>query len=75
MSWEVLNLKTKLKILRAERNITQEQLAEALGVKQNVVSTWERGTAIPKAKMMQKIEDYFNVPKEDIFFTAFDYYK
>lgn len=71
----MLNLKTKLKILRAERNITQEQLAEALGVKQNVVSTWERGTAIPKAQMMQKIEDYFNVPKEDIFFTAFNYSK
>ena len=71
----MLNLKTKLKILRAERNITQEQLAEALGVKQNVVSTWERGTAIPKAQMMQKIEDYFNVAKEDIFFTAFNYSK
>ncbi|MBB1078924.1 helix-turn-helix transcriptional regulator [Limosilactobacillus sp. STM2_1] len=66
-------MQTKLKILRAEHNMTQEQLAKALGTSQKAISSWEVGTATPKPPMMQKIEDYFGVPKEDIFFTAFNY--
>lgn len=53
--------------------MTQEQLAKALGTSQKAISSWEVGTATPKPPMMQKIEDYFGVPKEDIFFTAFNY--
>ena len=68
-------MKTELKVLRAKKNITQAQLAKVLGVKQNVVSSWERGRSVPRPDMMQRIEDYFNVPKEDIFFTAFNYSK
>lgn len=68
-------MKTELKVLRAEKNITQAQLAKVLGVKQNVISSWERGRSVPRPDMMQRIEDYFNVPKEDIFFTAFNYLK
>ena len=66
-------MQTKLKILRAEHNMTQEQLAKVLGTSQKAISSWEVGTATPKPQMMQKIEDYFDVPKEDIFFTAFNY--
>lgn len=66
-------LATKLKVLRAEHNMTQEDLANVLGTSQKAVSSWEVGTATPKPQMMQKIEDYFHVPKEDIFFTAFNY--
>lgn len=68
-------MKTKLKVLRAERNLTQAQLAEALGTNQATVSAWERGDNTPRPKTMQKISDYFGVKKEDIFFTAFDYSK
>lgn len=68
-------MKTELKVLRAKKNITQAQLAKVLGVKQNVISSWERGRSVPRPDMMQRIEDYFNVPKEDIFFTAFNYLK
>lgn len=66
---------TKLKVLRAEHNLTQAELADILGTNQKVVSTWELGKSVPKPAMMQKIEDYFRVPKEEIFFTAFNYLK
>lgn len=68
-------MKTRLKVLRAEKNLTQAQLAKALGTNQPTVSAWERGDNIPRAPMMQKIADYFGVKKEDIFLTAFHYSK
>lgn len=64
---------TKLKVLRAEHDLTQEELASALGTTQKVISSWETGNATPRPAMMQKVEDYFKVPKEEIFFTAFNY--
>lgn len=64
---------TKLKELRTSRGITQQELADALGTNQKVISSWETGNATPRPAMMQKVEDYFGVPKEDIFFEAFNY--
>lgn len=66
---------TKLKVLRAEHNLTQEDLAKILGSNQKTISSWETGNVTPRPAMMQKIEDYFGVPKEKIFFTAFHYSK
>ena len=65
---------TKLKELRTSRGITQQELADALGTNQKVISSWETGNATSRPAMMQKVEDYFGVPKEDIFFEAFNYY-
>lgn len=65
---------TKLKVLRAEKNLTQAQLAKALGTTQVNVSAWETGRSVPRPPMMQKISDFFGVKKEDIFFTAFNYF-
>lgn len=66
-------MKTKLKILRAEKNITQEELARILNTNQKSISSWETGRAQPKPSMMQKIEDFFGVKKEVIFPEAFNY--
>ena len=37
---------TKLKVLRAEHDLTQEDLAEILGTTQKVISAWETGRLI-----------------------------
>lgn len=66
---------TKLKVLRAEHNLTQRELAEALGTTQTNISNWEIGRSTPRPPMMQKIADYFGVDKDDIFFSAFNYHK
>lgn len=62
---------TRLKVLRVERDLTQTDLAKALGVTQKVISSWETGRSNPRPAMMQKVEDYFGAPKEEIFLKAF----
>lgn len=40
---------------RKSKEITQEQLAEKLGVSKNAVSKWERGLNLPDASIMQEL--------------------
>lgn len=41
---------------RERANMSQEELGNALGVSQSIVSRWERGDAVPSAEMMTKIK-------------------
>jgi putative transcriptional regulator len=68
-----MNNTNKLKEIREDRKMKQIDLAELLDVSQRTISAWETGRRTPSPKFMQQIEDIFNVPKEDIFFTAFSY--
>ena len=52
----------KIKSLRIQDNVTQPQLAEALGVGKSTVSMWEGGNRQPDLETLEKIADYFNVP-------------
>jgi len=63
----------KLNEVRMSRNVSQEKLASLLEVSQKTVSSWEIGRTTPKPAQMQHLEDIFNVPKEEIFFKAFNY--
>jgi transcriptional regulator with XRE-family HTH domain len=44
--------------LRHQRDITQVELAEALGVSPSTVADWERGARYPRRKM-GKVEQFF----------------
>ena len=66
-------MKNKLKSVRKGKGISQSQLAEKIGTDQRIVSRWENGKQTPKPYQMQFIEDYFGVPKEEIFFESFNY--
>jgi len=46
---------------RRQRNITQEQLAEAMGVTSQSVSKWENDISCPDISIMPQLADYFNV--------------
>ncbi len=59
--------KTKIKVLRAEKEITQEQLAEAIGVSRGTILEIERGTFNPSLKLTFKISQYFNKKIDDMF--------
>lgn len=47
-----LSLASNISKLRKECSMTQEQLAEALGVTFAAVSKWERGAAAPKLNLI-----------------------
>lgn len=47
--------------LRRERGMTQEQLAEAMGVSFAAVSKWERGVSAPELGTMLELADLFGV--------------
>lgn len=46
---------TDLKNLREERNMTQEQLAEVMGVGQSTIAHWESGYRKPDIVMLKKL--------------------
>lgn len=54
-------LSENIKKLRREKNLTQEALAEFLGVTFQSVSNWERGESYPDISMLPEIAGFFKV--------------
>lgn len=49
---------------RTARQLTQEQLAEMLGVEQETISRFERGLTLPPLMRLIQLADIFEVPVE-----------
>jgi putative transcriptional regulator len=60
-------MKNRLKVLRAERNWNQQQLAEALGVSRQSVNAIETGKYDPSLPLAFRIADVFGLRIEEIF--------
>lgn len=52
--------------LRKRNGISQNELAELLGVTNKAVSKWENGKAKPKTEILQKMASYFKIPVEEL---------
>lgn len=61
-----MNLSDNLKKIRKEHNLSQEQLAESLGVSRQAVSKWESGGAYPEMDKVLQICKMFNVNIDDL---------
>ncbi|WP_017590637.1 helix-turn-helix transcriptional regulator [Nocardiopsis ganjiahuensis] len=59
----------RIAMLRAERNVSRRQLAEALGVHYQTVGYLERGEYSPSLHLALRIAKYFEVPVEVVFST------
>ena len=57
----MLNLGEKIKSLRKEKNLTQEQLAKRLWVTKSSVSSYESGLKYPSLDTLIKLAYIFNV--------------
>lgn len=56
-----MNFAQKLQQIRKERGMSQEQLAEVIGVSRQAISKWESGTAMPDSDNLVTISNYFGV--------------
>lgn len=60
-------MKNKLKIYRAMHELTQEQLAENIGVSRQTVIAIEANKYLPSLSLAFKISRFFKVKIEEIF--------
>jgi putative transcriptional regulator len=60
-------MNNRLKVLRAERNWSQADLAQALGVSRQTVNALETGRYDPSLPLAFKIAHVFGHPIESIF--------
>ena len=62
-----MNIGKKIKELRKQRGITQEQLADSIGVSFQAVSKWENGIALPDITLAPILASYFGVSMDELF--------
>ena len=60
-------MKNKLKILRAERNLSQTALGELVNVSRQTINAIERGRYNPSLPLAFDLADVFNLKIEAIF--------
>ena len=56
----------KIQILRKNRGMTQEELAEALFVSRTAVSKWESGRGYPSIDSLKEISGFFSITIDDL---------
>jgi transcriptional regulator with XRE-family HTH domain len=61
------NIGSTILKLRKEKNITQEELAQILGVTNQAVSKWERCGGSPDIELLPLIADYFGISIDELF--------
>lgn len=60
-------MKNRLRVLRAEHDLSQAELADRLGIARQTVNALEAGKYAPSLPLAFKIAKLFNKPVEDIF--------
>ncbi len=64
-----LTIYNRLSVLRAERGLSRQELADAVGVNYQTVGYLERGDYNPSLELAFKLSEFFGLPIEVIFST------
>ena len=62
-------MKNRIKVLRAERGMTQEQLAKQAGISRNALSMIEAEKVTPDGATIARLVKALQVPADQIFLT------
>ena len=62
-----IRLGEKIRTLRKSKNISQEVLANYLGVSFQAVSKWEKGETLPDVTLIPAIACFFEVSTDELF--------
>ena len=60
-------MENRIRVARAERRMTQQQLADAVGVSRQTINAIESGKFVPSTIVAMKIARVFERPVEEIF--------
>lgn len=61
-----MNTAEKIISLRAEKGISQQELADAIFVSRSLVSMWETGARVPDSLSVERMAAFFNVREDEI---------
>lgn len=61
-----MSISKKLRQLREDREKTQREVADALGIKEQVYQRYEYGTREPKIDIIRKLAKYYNISADEI---------
>ena len=62
-----MKLKNRLRVLRAEKEISQKELANSVNLSRQTVNSIERGKFNPSIVTALIIAEYFEIPIEEVF--------
>ena len=60
-------MKNRIRVERAEVRMTQQQLAEAIGVSRQTINAIESGKFVPSTVLALKMANLFEKPVEELF--------
>lgn len=60
-------LKSRIKILMLENELTREQVAKVVGVTPDQVSRWSTGSSFPRADKLFTLAKLFNCKVDDLY--------
>lgn len=64
---EIMTIGNKIKQLRQKAGLTQEQLANLIGISAQAVSKWETGTTMPDITLLPVLSTEFGVTIDELF--------
>jgi putative transcriptional regulator len=64
---ENLELRNQIKVQRAIKNITQEELAARIGVTRKTINTIENGKFVPSTILAIRMARFFAIKVEELF--------
>ena len=62
-----MSIGSNIKSLRESLGMTQDEFGKIAGLTGKAVSTWESDKKVPRMGAIQRIADYFNIPKSALF--------
>ena len=70
---DLLKINETIKAKRKERDLTQEELANILGVTKAAVSKWETAESYPDISMLPQIAQLFHITMDELFGYSLEY--
>ena len=59
-------ISTNIRFLRKKNNLTQQEFADAIGIKRSMIGAYEEDRASPKMDNMKAIANYFGISVDEL---------